>query len=107
MLKMTREIKEDSYTNQIFEIIENGAVVGGCSVMVDENSAYCERIDIDEEYRNHGYGTAALRELSEMYGSVIVAPDNEDAQRLYGRLGFEYTGDDADYIDQGYGVYEI
>lgn len=107
MLRMTTEIKEDSYTNQIFEIIENGAVVGGCSVMVDENSAYCERIDIDEEYRNHGYGTAALRELSEMYGSVIVAPDNEDAQRLYDRLGCEYTGDDADYIDQGYGVYEI
>lgn len=27
MLRMTTEIKEDSYTNKVFEIIENGTVV--------------------------------------------------------------------------------
>lgn len=107
MLKMTRTFEESSYTAIAFDIIENDQIVGGCSIMVDDNSAYCERIDIDEEYRNRGYGTAAFTELSEMYDGIIVAPDNEDAQRLYDRLGFEYNGEDADYIDQGYGVYRI
>lgn len=103
----TYENREDSYTNYCFDIMADGVKVGDCSVMVDENSAYCERIDINEDQRNKGYGTAALQELSSMYGEVIVAPDNEDAQRLYDRLGFEYNGEDADYIDQGYGVYRI
>ena len=107
MLTLTREITEDSYTNRIFEIMESGATVGGCSVMVDDRFSYCERIDIDEAYRNRGFGTAALRELSELYGGIVVAPDNADAQRLYERIGSAWTDDLADYIDQGYGVYCI
>lgn len=42
-----------------------------------------------------------------MFGDIVVAPDNEDAKRLYERIGCEYNGNDADYIDQGYGVYRI
>lgn len=103
----TYENEEDSYTNICFDIQVNGVTVGDCSVLVDETSAYCERIDINEDQRNQGYGTAALQELSSEYGDIIVAPDNEDAQRLYDRIGYEYSGEDADYIDQGFGVYRI
>lgn len=72
-----------------------------------DDTAYCERIDIDEEYRNNGYGTSALNELSEMFDGITVAPDNEDAKRLYERIGCESRYENADYIDQGFGVYDI
>lgn len=104
MIKETRRTNEDSFEAISFDIIENGITVGYASIMLDDSSAYCERIDIDEEYRNRGYGTAALRDLSEMFHGIIVAPDNEDAQRLYERIGYE-TSDDM--YDQGFGVYEI
>ena len=78
--------------------------VGYCTV-ISNGAAYCERIDIDEPFRNCGYGTAALRDLSEMFGGIVVAPDNEDAKRLYDRIGYESYK--YDYIDQGFGVYEI
>lgn len=107
MLRMSQTIEEDSYKNIVFEIIENGTVIGGCSIMVDDSYAYCERIDIDEQYRNRGYGAAALNELSEIFNGIVVAPDNKDAKRLYDRLGYEYSGDGTEYIDQGYGVYKI
>lgn len=97
---------EDSYKNEMYEYVVDGKTVGSASVMAGE-TAYVERIDIEEEYRNHGYGTAFLRELSDTYGFVYLAPDNADAQRLYERIGREYTGEDADYVDQGFGVYEI
>lgn len=106
-IKVTHTYEEDSYTNILIDIYNDSTKIGDCSLMVDENSAYCERIDIDEEYRNHGYGTEALYKLSSEYDGVVVAPDNEDAKRLYERIGREYDGDDADYIDQGFGVYKI
>ena len=98
--------EEDSYNVESYEFIVDGKTVGNAEVMVSD-TAYVERIDIDEEYRTRGYGTAFLMELSSKYGFIYLAPDNEDAQRLYDRLGYEYTGEDADYIDQGFGVYKI
>lgn len=50
--------------------------------------------------------------LKETYGAVVTAPDNEDAKRLYERIGEEYSGiygveNDFSYEDQGFGVYTI
>lgn len=100
----TSRTDEDSYQYVNYDITADGKVIGYASIMVDDNSAYCERIDIDEEYRNQGYGTAALYNLSSMYDGITVAPDNEDAKRLYDRIGYESSNE---YYDQGYGVYEI
>ena len=80
---------EDSYKNEMYEYVVDGKTVGSASVMAGE-TAYVERIDIEEEYRNHGYGTAFLRELSDAYGFIYLAPDNADAQRLYERIGQEW-----------------
>lgn len=101
------ETEEDTYKAISFSILVSGQTVGGCSVMVDEDYAYCERIDIYDEYQRKGYGTAALYELSSRYAGIVVAPDNPDAQRLYERIGSVWDGDSAAYIDQGYGVYRI
>lgn len=70
--------------------------------------AYCELLYIEPEMRGQGLGTELLRWMAARYGSVVVAPDNRGAQRLYERLGREAYGREAYYyIDQGFGVYEI
>ena len=70
--------------------------------------AYCELLYIEPEMRGQGLGTELLRWMAARYGSVVVAPDNRGAQRLYKRLGREAYGREAYYyIDQGFGVYEI
>ena len=53
----------------------------------DLSVAYVKDINIDEAYRNHGYGTSVLRQLSDKYDGIYICPDNPDAERLYDRLG--------------------
>lgn len=109
-LKLMNTTEEDSYNAYEFAILVDGVKVGAADVMAedeDDEHAYVERIDIYDEYRNHGYGTEALNELSDKWYGIEIAPDNPDAQRLYARLGEESSWEDACYIDQGYGVYRI
>lgn len=107
-LKEIRRTEEEGYEYIMLHILHNEAMVGEVSVMISESGAYCERIDIDKEHRNQGIGTEALKLLSRKLGSVTVAPDNEDAQRLYERIGYDVTGKGDNWsVDQGYGVYEI
>ena len=102
---------EDTYEYRTYQITDGQSVIGFALVMYsegDEVEAYCERIDIDENHRNAGHGTEALRALSSEFGDIYVAPDNEGAQRLYERLGCDASNCDvADYLDQGYGFYRI
>lgn len=86
-----------------------GVDVGGASVIVYGNGdAYIERVDVDDGYRNRGYGTAMLKQLAARYGAVYLAPDNDDARRLYARLGDDVTARGSwGYVNQGFGVYAI
>lgn len=107
-LKEIRRTEEEGYEGIMLNILHDEALVGEASIMVSESGAYCERIDINEEYRNQGIGTEALKLLSREFGTVTVAPDNEDAQRLYERIGYDVTDKGDNWsVDQGYGVYEI
>lgn len=87
---------------------ENGEIIATASVLLGEDGAYCEAIEVEENHRNNGIGTAFLKALADEHDSIVVAPDNEDAQRLYDRLGYDIT-DKGDWyiVDQGFGVYEI
>ncbi len=107
----------------IFDVEVDGRVVGSGIMIKDEahydqeedieteDRPYLERFDIIEGYRRRGYGTKALLLLRAMHGSYILAPDNEQAQQLYERIGRKIT--ESDYskwgfaADQGFGVYEI
>lgn len=60
----------------------------------DEKSAYINSIEIYEQYRNHGFGTAALKEIAAEHGGIYICPDNEDAERLYARIGEETSAPD-------------
>lgn len=109
-LKLKDIIEEDSYNSYEFGIYADGEKVGAANVMAeneDDDHAYVERIDINSGQQNRGYGTDALRQLSDKWYGIEIAPDNPDAQRLYARLGEESSWEDACYIDQGYGVYRI
>lgn len=53
----------------------------------DETYAYVKSIHIDSNFRNFGYGTATLKILAQEHGSILLCPDNPDAERLYARLG--------------------
>lgn len=102
----TSEIAEDSYTSIEYDILHDGLVVGGASIMLDDESAYCEIIGVDEQYRGQGIGGEALDLLSGLYGSIIIAPDNERASHLYARMGRE-ANDTQGMYDMGFGVYVI
>lgn len=106
-LNVENSAEEDGYTYDNISIMLDGKEVGTIGMVADENEPYLERIDIDEKYRNKGIGTDALRLVAEKYGEFLIAPDNEDAKRLYERYGDESSSDNAAYIDQGYGVYSI
>lgn len=95
------------YVYKVYEITANDMVIGDCTVAVEDDMSICERIDIQPQFRNKGYGTATMQLLSEMYDDIVVAPDNEAAARLFHTIGHEYTEDDASYIEQGYGVFII
>lgn len=109
----------EEYDYHLLEIHADGEVVGAVEVvdhLSDDNDVcYVERIDIDEAFRGKGIGTEVLTStLNDEcgYRYVVVAPDNEDAKRLYERIGEEYSfipycDQDFDYNDQGYGVYVI
>ena len=100
--------------NEIFEVEVEGKIIGSGIMMEateDDENCYLERLDIDEEHRNQGHGTSALYALRKTYGTYFLAPDNEDAQRLYERVADKMKdkayGEFGFAVDQGYGVYEM
>ena len=108
MLVLTRENAEDNYTEIGYDIVVDGTAVGAVNMIISDD-AYLERIDVDGEYRGKGYGTAAIKELKALYRGLdlYAAPDNEGSRRLFERIGSPYNGKNAEYVDQGFGVYEI
>lgn len=71
-----------------------------------------ERIDIIDGEQGKGYGTALLQHLVEAEEqTLVIVPDNEGAQRLYARLGYEMDNEQwnrwGHALDCGFGVYEL
>lgn len=93
-----------------------GAHVTATVIELDDDSAYIERIDVDDGFRGQGIGTAAIAEIGEDFCALYASPDNADSARLFGRLGEKVVGEEIDseapmeclyYLDQGFGVYEV
>ena len=111
MEKEVSTVKIIQKEHGLFDIEADGQIIGCGSMMVDEDSCYLERIDIDEEHRGKGYGTQALYLLRDIYGTYYLAADNADAKRLYDRIADEMPKAEYDRwgfaIDQGFGVHVI
>jgi len=81
------------YESYIGSIILQGQKIGyvNLGLFYDEDDdvsiAYVKDIKIDEAYRNNGYGTFILKELSDKYNGILICPENSDAERLYNRIG--------------------
>lgn len=105
---MEKIVISQSDESIMYGVEENGGIIATASVLLGEDGAYCEAIEVKEDRRNQGIGTSFLKALADEHDSIVVAPDNEDAQRLYDRLGYDIT-DRGDWyiVDQGFGVYEI
>jgi len=101
--------QDDNIANIIFDICMDGKKIGDVALIGDYDMAdvYIERMDIIDDEQNKGYGTQALKKISEMYDLVYGAPDNEGSQRLLERIGRLYKNQNASYYDQGFGVYQI
>ena len=77
--------------------------VGRVLISRDKDSATLVDISILPEYRRHGIGGAIIRELvrqSSSRGEILKLQvlRTNPAQRLYLRLGFLQTGEDAMYL---------
>ena len=107
-----------TYTDEIEGTFRTytGAHVTATVQEFDDGSAYLERIDVDDGFRGQGIGTSAIREILGDFDCLYASPDNEDAARLYARLGTKIVGEDVEgaapleclyYLDQGFGVYEV
>ena len=82
----------EKYIDYDFNYIKDGDII----------DTHIDRFDIKDTWRNIGIGTAVL---TKYFRGATLAPDNEDARRLYARLGEEDYEDDSYNI--GYGVYSV
>lgn len=108
-MEINRETSLDPEgTFQSRGIILNGKQVGTVGINIYDDFTLIERLDVDEEYRNKGIGSKIITDIASEFDTTYIVPDNENAKRLYERLGDEVTDDDVvEYLDDGYGVYEI
>ena len=116
-IKATRTERHEFGTTLFLDILAGGAIVGAATVIryydEDGNTEYThlDRIDIDEDSRGKGYGSAAIELMRKFYGRIVAAPDSLDSQRLYARIGEEVLDTRGDkeecYLDVGFGVYEV
>ena len=101
-IKLAKELKE--------EILKEPLIVEYLRVkeLVESN----EEINIpwffvDSNYQNNGYGTKALmaiikyiRELKYKWLTLEVPVENKQAQHVYEKLGFKYTGETIKCYDE-------
>lgn len=110
MLKLNKGVSQYEDHKRIYvDIIVNGQEVGGMAINeYEDGAAVLERFDIEDDQQNKGYGTEAFKQMANDFLVLIVAPDNEDAKRLYERLATpmpDHLMDDWWPLDQGYGLY--
>ena len=117
-IKTTLRLYNAEFGTTLFiDILADGVYVGEATLIryhgenVRREYAHLERIDIDEDFRGKGYGSAAIEAMRKAYGRIVAAPDSEDSQRLYERIGepmFDFDGDREEcHLDIGFGVYDF
>jgi len=91
-------------------VIKNEKELLGFAIIKTEGAfvPYIQSIGIKAEYRGKGIGTNLVHELEKIYFSkypnifMCVSSFNEQAKKLYAKLGYETAGELKDYIVKGY-----
>lgn len=93
---------------ECFDIEAQGKKIGECTVKTwDDGSALIERIDVEESERGKGFGTDAIKMISDDYSKTFIVPDNARAAALYERIGSQTDDEVWCSLDQGFGVYRV
>ena len=116
-IKVTKTETYEFIGSVFLDILTDDKIVGSATLIRyygedgDRKYTHLERIDIDEDFRGKGFGTAAIKTMCENYGRIVAAPDSEDSKRLYERIGnlvIDTTGHMEEvYLCVGFGVYEF
>ena len=106
-INLTNKYEMGNSTVYDYDITLNQNKIGYAEVVTDDDYNVINDIYIEDNYQNKGFGTMSIKEIVKEFGEIILAPTNEDNQRLYERLGEEASGGNLPEIDQGYGIYEI
>ena len=116
-IRVTKTETQEFSVSVFLDILADGTIVGSATLIRyygeggGRKYTHLERIDIDEEFRDKGFGTAAIKTMCGNYGRIVAAPDSEDSKRLYERIGnlvVDTTGHmDEVYLCVGFGVYEF
>ncbi|MDD3334634.1 MAG: N-acetyltransferase [Eubacteriales bacterium] len=96
-------IRSDVYADGYLPISDMGEVMGYAllaktfSQEVGGQAVWVEEIYIKPEFQGQGIGTRLLQFIEEAYPHcgrfrLEVEPDNEEAEKLYGRLGYHVLG---------------
>lgn len=69
----------------------------------DEGGVYLSWFEVREEFRGRGIGTAVIKKAEEIavadgrhFSQIAVGKDNDEARRLYERLGYNRVGEQED-----------
>lgn len=83
-------------TTEISKIIDNNVVVAHGRLTED----CIHDIDVDPDYRRHGFATEIIRELIRLGGKRLWVKINNDAAiSLYKKLGFTVVREDGGYYE--------
>ena len=106
--KLSKRIREQQGLCVIYDIMLSSKNIG--YIMLNKESG--EEINIpwffiDSNYQNNGYGTKALmaiikymRKLGYKWLTLEVPVENKQAQHIYEKLGFKYTGETIKCYDE-------
>lgn len=86
----------NTITTEIAKIVDNNNVVAYGRLTGD----CIHDLEVDPDYRRHGFATAIIRELIQLGGKRLwVKKDNDAAISLYRKLGGTVFKEDNGYYD--------
>lgn len=100
-----RDFLFDLHCNTMRAVIEvDDERCGGLMIEATLESFVIHEIQVTPQFQRRGIGTMIIRSVltraaqREVIVAVSVVPANPGARRLYERLGFEVTHEDAPYV---------
>jgi len=97
-------IERDLSRGVIYYILENSGIPAGCAALEQaQTTCYLERLAVLPEERNHGFGTALVRNVllkAQTLGaesvSIGIIADQTDLKEWYEKIGFR-SGETRDF----------
>lgn len=115
-IKVTKTARSELWASVWLDILVGDEYVGEATLSryywedAGHEYTHLERIDIDKDFRNKGYGRAAIDVMCKTFGRIVAAPDSDNSERLFARIGdIVDRRDDMEesHLDIGWGVYEF